>query len=86
MSIKYLAGGNTMNRSLGFIFMAVLVVVFSCKTHQEPWNPIIEETDFNYLESSVTDALGEIDTIENSLKSDETSDGYHSLMKTMIFC
>ena len=71
-----------MNRSLGFIFMTVMVFVFSCETHHEPWNPIIEETGFNYLESSVTDALVEIGTIENSLKSDETSDGYPSLMKT----
>ena len=69
-----------MKRGLSYLIIAILLSTISCETKQEPWKPILEETGFEYLETTLSQALAEIDTLENNLELDHDSDNYNSLI------
>jgi len=75
-----------MGKKIQFILPVVVLMLLACESHQQPWNPVFEETSFRYLENSISNTLYAINTAEKQLKPEQGSEGYASLEKARQIC
>ena len=70
-----------MFRSLFIIIAISALLLFTwCQSKDEPWIPVLEDTRFNYLDTSVTKVLKILENTTNQLTKDDYKSANQSLL------